>query len=199
LVASVSPSFSSRSKRVTRRALLAQRDALSEAERASRSKKIAEAANALLAEHVEAGEVVALYAAKGSEVDTTEIDAAARARGLEVAYPRVIGDAIALAFHPARIDELVPARFGLREPPPHAPEIELARIAVFFVPGLAFDRGGGRVGWGRGHYDATLAAAPSARRVGLAFDFQLVDGVPREPHDTMLHVILTEVAAYTVA
>ena len=195
----MSPSFSSRNKRVTRRVLLAQRDALSEAERAEKSQRIAEAADALLAKHVEAGAVVALYAAKGSEVSTAGIDAAARARGLVVAYPRVIGDGRPLAFHAARIDELVPAGFGLREPPLHAPEIELAKIAVFFLPGLAFDRGGGRVGWGRGHYDATLAAAPDARRVGLAFDFQIVDGVPREPHDAPLHAILTEVATYTVA
>jgi len=195
----VSPSFSSRNKRVTRRTLLAQRDALNETERAEKSQKIAEAADALLAQHVEPGAVVALFAAKGSEVATAAIDAAARTRGLTVTYPRVIGDGQPLAFHPARLDELVPAGFGLREPAADMPAIELGAIAVFFVPGLAFDRAGGRVGWGRGHYDATLAAAPSALRVGLAYDFQLVDGVPREPHDTPMHVILTEVATYTVA
>lgn len=191
--------MSSRNKRVTRCTLRAQRDALTEIERAEKSQKIAEAADALLAKQVQASAVVALYAAKGNEVGTAGIDAAARARGLTVAYPRVIGDGRPLTFHPARIDELVPAGFGLREPPLHAPEIELARIAVFFVPGLAFDRSGGRVGWGRGHYDATLAAAPDALRVGLAFDFQLVDSVPHEPHDKLMHVILTEVATYTVA
>lgn len=194
----MSPSISS-PKRVTRRALLAQRDALSGAERATKSRKIAEAADALLAKLAAPGDAVALYAAKGSEVDTTAIDAAARARGLVVAYPRVIGDGVALAFHAARLDELVPAGFGLREPPPHAPAIDLAKIGVFFVPGLAFDRAGRRVGWGRGHYDATLAAAPGARRVGLAFDFQILDSVPSDAHDAPMHLILTEVATYTVA
>jgi 5-formyltetrahydrofolate cyclo-ligase len=140
-----------------------------------------------------------MYAAKGSEVDTAAIDEGARARGFVVAYPRVIGDARTLAFHAARIDELVPARFGLREPLAGAPAIELPGIAAFLMPGLAFDRRGGRIGWGRGHYDATLAAAPDALRVGLAFDFQLVDGVPCEAHDAPLHVIITEVATYTVA
>lgn len=195
----MSPPINSRSKRVTRRVLLAQRDALSQAERASRSQRIAAAADALLERYAEASRgVVAMYAAKGSEVDTTAIDEAARARGLIVAYPRVVGDALTLAFHAARIGELVPGHFGLREPPPQAPPIDLAQVAVFFVPGLAFDRAGGRLGWGYGHYDATLAAVPGARRVGLAFDFQLVDAVPREPHDTLLHAILTEVATYTV-
>jgi 5-formyltetrahydrofolate cyclo-ligase len=198
LVASVSPSISPPSKRVTRQALRAQRDTLSGPERAVRSARIAEAADAVLAKHTQANDVVALYANKGSEVDTVGIDAAARARGLVVAYPRVIGNAVPLAFHAARLDELVPGPFGLREPPLHAPPIDLARIAVFFVPGIAFDRAGKRIGWGRGHYDATLAAAPSALHVGLAFDFQLVDSVPCEAHDTTLHVILSEVATYTV-
>ena len=189
------------SKRVTRRALLAQRDALPRDERAAKSEQIAQAADALLATLAEAGadKVVALYAPKGSEVDTTAIDAAARARGLIVAYPRVIADATPLVFHAARPGELLPACWGLREPPRDAPPVELGEISVFFVPGLAFDRAGGRVGWGRGHYDATFAAAaPGARRVGLAFELQLVDGVPREAHDTLMHVILTETATYTV-
>jgi 5-formyltetrahydrofolate cyclo-ligase len=198
LLAPVSSSPSSR-KPATRRTLLARRDALSEAERAERSAKIAEGAVALLEKHIEAGSVIGLYAAKGSEVDTTAVDEAARARGLVVAYPRVLADACPLAFHAARLDELVPARFGLREPTPGAPAIELAGIAAFFLPGLAFDRAGGRIGWGRGHYDATLAAAPRALRVGLAFDFQLVDAVPSEAHDAPLHAIITEVATYTVA
>lgn len=172
---------------------------MSAAERAERSAKIAEGTIALLEQRIEPGRVVGLYAAKGSEVDTTAIDEAARARGLVVAYPRVLADAHPLAFHAVRLDELVPARFGLREPAPGAPEIELAGIAAFFLPGLAFDRAGGRIGWGRGHYDATLAAAPQALRVGLAFDFQIVDAVPSEAHDAPLHAIITEVATYTVA
>jgi 5-formyltetrahydrofolate cyclo-ligase len=194
LVASVSSSTSPPSKRGTRQVLRAQRDALSGPERAARSARIADAADALLAKHTQANDIVALYANKGSEVETASIDAAARARGLVIAYPRVIGDAIPLAFHAARPDELVSGPFGLREPPLHAPAIDLAQIAVFFVPGLAFDRAGKRIGWGRGHYDATLAAAPRALRVGLAFDFQLIDSVPCEAHDTALHVILSEVA-----
>jgi 5-formyltetrahydrofolate cyclo-ligase len=142
--------------------------------------------------------VLALYAAKGSEVATAQIDASARAQGWLVAYPRVVGDATALAFHEAAIGELAPARFGLTEPSGDACRVELSEISVFLVPGIAFDREGGRLGWGRGHYDATLAAAPSALRVGLGFECQLVDRTPREPHDAMLNVIITEAATYAV-
>jgi 5-formyltetrahydrofolate cyclo-ligase len=179
--------------------LLARRDAMAVAERAAANVAICDAANALLAARAPRGAAVALYAAKGSEVDTGRIDACARAHGLVVAYPRVVEDERMLAFHAAAVDELVPAPFGLREPRAGAPRVEVADIAVFVVPGLAFDRGGGRIGWGRGHYDATLAAAlPSALRVGLAYECQVVDQVAREAHDVALHIIITEVATYTV-
>src|SRR5262249_3060380 len=143
--------------------------------------------------------MVALYAAKGSEVATEQIDAFARARGLVVAYPRVNGQARLLTFHAVTLDELVPARFGLREPRLDAPAVELGEIAAVVVPGLAFDRAGGRIGWGRGHYDATfVAASPRALRIGLAFECQIVDAVAHEPHDAALNIIITEVTTHMV-
>jgi 5-formyltetrahydrofolate cyclo-ligase len=178
---------------------LSRRDALSVEERAAASAAICGAANALLAERVMPGAVVALYAAKGSEVETSRIDAAARDAGLVVVYPRVIDAARTLAFHAVTVDELAPARFGLREPSADAPAVALADIDAFVVPGLAFDRAGGRIGWGRGHYDATFAAAsPSALRVGLAYECQLIEHVAPEPHDVALHFLVTEVTTYVV-
>ena len=168
-------------------------------ERAAAGAAICDAANALLAARLSPGAVVSLYSAKGSEVDTTRIDAFARGMGLVVAYPRVIAKQRLLAFHAVTLDELAPARFGLREPNADAPGIAVTDIAAFLVPGLAFDRSGGRIGWGRGHYDATFAAAsPSALRVGLAYERQLIDQVTREPHDVALHIIITEVATHMV-
>ena len=78
----------------------------------------------------------------------------------------------------------------------HQTTIALSDIAAFAIPGLAFDRAGGRVGWGRGYYDATLAAAPQALRIGLAFECQIVESVPHDPHDVRLHYVVTEAAVY---
>jgi 5-formyltetrahydrofolate cyclo-ligase len=170
------------------------------AERAAASAAICDAANALLAERLSPRDAVALYAPKGSEVETRRIDRFARAGGLVVVYPRVHGQARVLAFHAVTPDMLAPSRFGLREPAADATEVAVADIAAFFVPGLAFDRTGGRIGWGRGHYDATFAAAsPRALRIGLAYECQIVDQVAREAHDQALHIILTEVATHVVA
>jgi 5-formyltetrahydrofolate cyclo-ligase len=168
-------------------------------ERVAASAVICDAANALLAERLSPGDVVALYSAKGSEVDTARIDAFARGRGLVVAYPRVIAKQRQLAFHAVTLDELAPSRFGLREPNADVPVVALTDIAAFMVPGLAFDRSGGRIGWGRGHYDATLAvASPGALRVGLAYEFQLIEHVACEAHDVALHIIITEVSTHMV-
>ena len=179
--------------------LLSRRDGLTVEERVEGSLRIADQVNALLADRLEPGAMIALYAAKGSEVQTSLIDVAARGRGLEVVYPRVVGDELPLAFHEVEIAELVASRFGLREPHADRPAVALADIAAFIVPGLAFDRGGGRIGWGRGHYDATFAkASPGAPRIGLAFECQLVERVPREPHDVLVNIIITEVTTHVV-
>jgi 5-formyltetrahydrofolate cyclo-ligase len=162
-------------------------------ERADASARICEAAGRVLAG---AAGAIALYAPKGSEVDTVALDEQLRASGRVVVYPRVGGGRV-LSFHAVAIDALEPSRFGLREPSTNAPSIAVAAIAAFVVPGVAFARDGSRIGWGGGHYDSTLAiASPNALRIGLAYECQLVDDVPSEPHDIQLHHVITEVAIY---
>lgn len=171
---------------------------MSQPARDAASAVIADAAARLLTSRLVPGATVAMYAAKGSEVDTARIDAAARAAGLIVAYPRVRRGQ-PLAFHAVTRDELARAPFGLAEPSADATPVALGDIAAFLVPGLAFDRAGGRLGWGKGYYDITFASAPaSALRVGLAFACQLVDHLVREPHDIAMHMIITEDATYLV-
>lgn len=184
-----------RSKPITRRTVLSLRDKMPEPARIVASSAIATSVESLLAT-LPSGALVGLYAPKGTEVETAELDGRLRARGLRVAYPRIVDGDRRLAFHEASVDELETARFGLREPRADAPVAALTSIAAFVIPGLAFDRDGGRVGWGRGYYDATLAHAPDALRIGIAFDCQVVDSVPRDPHDAALHYVVTETATF---
>ena len=179
-------------KLVARRDAIAARDAMSPAERDAASVQIAERVAHVLARRPPG--VLGLYADKGSEVGTAPIDRRARAAGWRVAYPRVTA-ARPLAFHEATLDELVPARMGLREPPAGMP----VDIDACVVPGLAFDRAGARIGWGRGHYDATFVVWPDALRIGVAFERQLIERVATEAHDVALHVVVTECAVYEVS
>lgn len=144
------------------------------------------------------GAVVALYAAKGTEVDTAGIDAAARERGLVVVYPRVTDGERVLSFAAAQPGALVSAKYGLLEPRVGEPPVALSEIAMFVIPGVAFDREGHRIGWGRGHYDATLTIAPQARRIAVAFECQIIERVEHEAHDAPMHAIITEVATHVV-
>lgn len=204
MLANVSDSTSSGApgpgKRAARQALIARRDALPVEVRVEASATIATRTSELLADRLAAGAVVALYAAKGSEVATAELDALLRARGLRVVYPRVLHDTRQLAFSEVTLGALLPSKYGLGEPAAELPALEVEEIAAFVMPGLAFDRAGGRIGWGKGHYDATLArASEGALRVGLAYECQIVESVPREPHDVPVHFIITEVATHAVA
>jgi 5-formyltetrahydrofolate cyclo-ligase len=86
--------------------------------------------------------------------------------------------------------DLVPGRFGLREPGPQCPSVPLNRLDLALVPGLGFTPTGGRLGRGKGYFDRLLPSV-SGLACGVAFDCQLVDTLPLEPHDAVLNAVLT--------
>ena len=81
--------------------------------------------------------------------------------------------------------------FGLLEPTA-SPYTALESIDLALIPGVAFDRNGGRLGHGKAYYDRFLAQSPlqQLRRVGVCFDFQVVPAVPVEVHDVLLHRLI---------
>ena len=64
-------------------------------------------------------------------------------------------------------------------------------IEVIIVPGVAFDRKGRRLGRGKGFYDRLLQTA-GATKIGIGYEFQLMDELPSEPHDVPMDIIITE-------
>jgi len=96
-------------------------------------------------------------------------------------------------------DALIPDALGIPSPPPSAREVVPNLIVA---PVLGFDRKGGRLGQGGGHYDRTLANLRRDRPVfvlGLAYAGQEIDAVPRDRHDQKLDAILTETEFLEVA
>jgi 5-formyltetrahydrofolate cyclo-ligase len=139
---------------------------------------------------VAAARVVALYAAIGDELDPRSAVDAVAAAGCTVALPRVAGpDLDLVAVTPST--PVAPGHRGVLEP--SGPPLPLAQVDVVVVPGLAFDRHGGRLGQGGGHYDRLLARLPPRTlRVGLCLDRQLVRAVPGAAHDQPVDVVVTE-------
>ncbi|MCG8423954.1 MAG: 5-formyltetrahydrofolate cyclo-ligase [Proteobacteria bacterium] len=142
---------------------------------------------------------VAMYAAQGDELNPQEAVRQLRHREITLCFPRVIPGQRALAFY--RVDDLSalePGSFGIPEPNPSAEIIPLDQIDLFVVPGLAFDRNGQRLGWGKGHYDATLAESRGLR-VGYCYEFQLVEHVPTTEHDMGMDALVTDIGVLHVS
>jgi 5-formyltetrahydrofolate cyclo-ligase len=88
------------------------------------------------------------------------------------------------------VRELATGPFQVREPVAACPVVPLNRLDLALVPGLGFDARGGRLGRGKGHYDRLLAGF-AGMKTGVAFDFQILPEVPREPHDIALNAVVT--------
>lgn len=179
-------------KAALREAVEARRRALSPDEVASRGGEVQRHLAALGV--FRPGLVVALYDAQGFEVPLGELAQELAARGLRLAWPRVVKGQRVLALHEGLPGPRWPvSRFGLREPPPDAPPVAPEEVDVWLVPGVAFTRLGARLGRGGGYYDATLARGkPGATHVGVCFECQVLDALPVDPHDRPVEWLATE-------
>ena len=104
------------------------------------------------------------------------------------AVPRVQGKELILHLYDR--DRLVRHRFGMLEPSASLPRISPEQLDVVLTPGLAFDRQGGRLGFGGGFYDRLLVKTP-AKRVGIAYDCCLADELPMNEHDQRVDWVFT--------
>ena len=169
--------------------LFAQRDALDPAWRRDASADIAR--RVLDLPDLAGLSPVGGYWPMRSEVDPRPVLDALAAEGRTVAlsqtrHPRLSWRAW------RRGDALIHGGFKVMEPGPDAPEIFPRAL---LVPLCGFDRSGSRLGYGKGHFDrsiAALRAAGSLLTVGLAFSVQEVEALPVEPHDAPLDIVVTE-------
>lgn len=142
--------------------------------------------------HLHHGGCLASYAATGSEISPAACEDMARTLGLQIAFPRVVGDK--LEFHLSARTDLQPGHRGIAEPDVNCPMVQ---PDVILVPLLAADSLGQRLGQGGGFYDRTLATLRRQKPVlaiGVCWDAQLVDAVPTEVFDQPLDAIATPTA-----
>lgn len=123
------------------------------------------------------------------ELDLRPLLEALYAKGCIIVLPRTPPRGDALVFRLWQPGcAMLPGRFGTWFPETS----KEAMPTILFVPFLAFDRHGGRLGYGAGYYDRTLAGLPGARRIGFGFAAQEVPRVPAGPHDMRMDTVVTE-------
>lgn len=106
----------------------------------------------------------------------------------ELFLPRVNGDSLDVL--PYRVTCLQPGAFNIEEPIGDD-IVETNEIDLIIVPGIAFDADGNRVGRGKGYYDRLLAEA-RAVKIGVGYDFQLVESIDAEAHDVKVDAVVTD-------
>lgn len=137
---------------------------------------------------------VALFSSLADEPPTRPLFAWLRSSGRRCALPRAAAGGLLEFAWVERWSDLVPGRFGVLEPPKGATVCSPGDCDLVFVPGLAFDRRGGRLGRGGGYYDRVLAGARASVSFtcGLAYASRLIERVPVEPFDVRMDAVLSE-------
>ena len=114
-------------------------------------------------------------------------------------FPRVDGESLSLHCWAPHAPWLKGA-FDIREPDPqHWVEVDIETIDLALIPGLAFDRNGGRLGRGKGFYDRLLASEGfRALKIGIITERFLLAGIPTESHDIGMDLVITESAIHVI-
>lgn len=185
------------SKDALRAAARARLEALPQADLVAQSNL---ACRALIASDLfAAARTILLYAPAHHEPNLSPLASAATADGKTIGVPAVLwgqGLLVPRIVHDLG-PSLIPGKHGIRVPAEHAPELPIESIDLVIVPGLAFDREGGRLGRGGGFYDRFLADPRlKARTIAVALEPQIVPRIPMLPHDRRIDALATPAGVF---
>lgn len=116
-------------------------------------------------------------------------------------FPRCVGSELVWHEWSAATNcPLQPGAFGISEPYPDAPQIEVNQADLILVPAIACDAQGYRLGYGGGFYDRLLSSPQWAQipTIGITFDFARLPQLPRDPWDQPLQAVCTELGWFAV-
>ncbi|MEO8269486.1 MAG: 5-formyltetrahydrofolate cyclo-ligase [Aureliella sp.] len=147
-------------------------------------------------------QTVMFYIDVRDEVRTRQALPAAIASGKRIVIPYCVEGELEL-FHLESMEELDVGMYKILEPREVLREVPSKRLQpsdldLVMVPGVAFDRQGGRTGHGKGYYDKLLEhARADAPLIALAFESQIFPEIPCESHDIYMDKVVTESSTYT--
>lgn len=130
--------------------------------------------------------IIMIYSALPDEVQTQAFLEKWR-HEKKIILPTVVGDDI-IPVELAENTGFTVGDFNILEP---QNEPYTGNYDLIVVPGVAFDRNGNRIGRGKGYYDRFLCKHLNVKRIGICFDFQLVDEVPTEPNDIKMDKVIS--------
>lgn len=178
-----------------RKNILTSRNTLTQQEIESKSKAIEH--RLLTLEQVCKQQMIFVYVSFRSEVATLSLIDNLIEMGKTVIVPitRLQEKRLDAVHITNRLTDLIPGYCNIPEPKESlcttaavAPE----KIDTILLPGSVFDERGGRFGYGGGYYDRFLSQVPTAARIGLAFELQIIEKAPLQEHDELLDLVVTE-------
>lgn len=180
-------------KDAIRKACASVRDLIPKEEKSELDAKIISAASNMVS--FRHADIILLYAPIKSEIDVMPIFDLAKERGKKVAFPRCNVEERTMKFHfVSSYDDLEIGAYGIREPkeslPVYDPELTVG-VTICFVPGLAFDVYGYRLGYGKGYYDKFMNDFHGST-IGVAYTCQILPTLPKGRFDKHCDVLITE-------
>lgn len=144
-----------------------------------------------------ASNIIMAYNAIKHEPDPSYLVKTAQMLGKKVAFPRVMSKETMHAYlEESSIKHFTLSSYGILEPDIKYSElIRPENIDLIIVPGLAFDKTGGRLGRGGGYYDRFLSTT-KAFRMGFCIEDQIAGNIPIQKHDCKMHAVVTNLNFY---
>jgi 5-formyltetrahydrofolate cyclo-ligase len=180
-------------KKNLRAELLNRRDSIPHSERTQKDRAIKKSLFDL--KEFKNARTILMYVSFRSEVDTTSYLADIVNMGKQLVVPLVKSKQKTLALYKIKsTSELSPGYMGIPEPTAGKDcLISLNEIELAVIPGSGFDPEGNRLGYGGGYYDRLLSKAEThITTVALAFEEQIKENIPAEPHDIKMDIIITD-------
>ncbi|MBQ8164134.1 MAG: 5-formyltetrahydrofolate cyclo-ligase [Clostridia bacterium] len=182
-----------REKDAIRKEFSSKRDSIPAQTRELYSEKICNYAKGLIS--FRHADIILLYAPIKSEIDILPLAKFALESGKRIAFPRCNTENRTMKFHfISSFDDFEIGAYGIREPKAHLPVYDPEKtsgVAICFVPGIAFDVYGYRLGYGKGYYDKFLNVFKGST-IGFAFSDLITDKLPRGRFDLHCDIMITE-------
>lgn len=183
-------------KKTLRTEIIIKRNSIDIVEKEDMDKKILD--RFYESEYYKKSKKIFIYISYNSEINTREIIEKALKDNKKIYVPRTefkarLMDAVEIT----SLNNLIKSPYGALEPTIKEPHIDPNELDLIVVPGLAFDRQGGRTGYGAGFYDRYFKkiSGNSIKKIvtlALAYDFQILDKVPMSEQDVPVSYVITE-------